>query len=228
MSLLAPDILEEARGLSVALTGVGLMVGLLIWMFGWRGHRFWIVLATTVMAGLFGLSAGPEYGTTPVIAGVLLAVAAGVLALALVRVVAFVAGGVAGFLLLRELMPAWNEPLVSFLAGGLVGLLLFRVWTMVLTSLAGTLLMGYSGLSLADQYGKLNAVAVAENQATLLNGACAGLVVLGVVVQFVLDRKLGRKRPKGRGSRQLLGQYVRRSEEKRRAWWMPGKARRAG
>jgi hypothetical protein len=227
MSLLAPDILEEARGLSVALTGVGLFLGLLIWMFGWRGHRFWIVLATTIMAGLFGLTAGPDYGTTPVIAGVLLAVAAGVLALALVRVVAFVAGGVAGFLLFRELLPAWNEPLVSFLAGGLVGLLLFRVWTMVLTSLAGTLLMAYSGLSLADQYGKLNAVDLAENQATLLNGACAAMIVLGVVVQFVLDRTFGRRRGKGRGSRPS-GQYIRRLEDNRRPWWMPGKARRAG
>jgi hypothetical protein len=227
MSLLAPDILEEARGLSPALTILGLLLGLLVWMFGWRGHRFWIVLATTIVAGLFGLTAGPEYGTTPVIAGVLLAVAAGVLALALVRVVAFVAGGVAGFLLLRELLPTWNEPLVSFLAGGLVGLLLFRLWTMVLTSLAGTLLLAYSGLILADQQGKLNAVALAENQAMLLNWACAALVVLGVVVQFVLDRKLGRKRQRGRNGRGPT-QYVRRIEENRRPWWMPGRARRAG
>ena len=29
---------------------------LLLWLFGWRGHRFWIVLATTVSAGIVGLA----------------------------------------------------------------------------------------------------------------------------------------------------------------------------
>jgi MFS family permease len=227
MSLLAPDILEEARGLSVALSSGGLFLGLLVWLFGWRGHRFWIVLATTVSAGLLGLTTGPEYGTTPVIAGVLLAVAAGVLALALVRVVAFVAGGVAGFLLMRELLPAWNEPLVSFLVGGLVGLMLFRLWTMVLTSLAGTMLMAYSGLSLADHFGKLNAVAVAEQQAMLVNWVCCALVLMGVVVQFVLDRKLGRKPGRGRGGKSS-GQAAKRFEESRKPSWLTGLTRRAG
>jgi len=50
--------------------------------------------------------------------------------------------------------PTWDEPLVSFVAGGLVGLVLFRVWMMALTSILGTLLVGYSSLCLADKLGK--------------------------------------------------------------------------
>ena len=83
MALLAPDILEEARGLSVAVSVSGLVLGLLLWLLGWRGHRFWIVLAATVSAGVAGLSMGPSYGASPELAGLLLAIAAGVLALAL-------------------------------------------------------------------------------------------------------------------------------------------------
>ena len=50
MHLIAPDILSEARGLSPALSGVGALVGLLLWLFGWRWHRFWVVAAVTLAA----------------------------------------------------------------------------------------------------------------------------------------------------------------------------------
>src|SRR5947209_6500502 len=89
MQLLAPDILEDARGISVGVSVTVLAIGLLIWLFGWRGHRFWIVLATTVAAGLLGLHAAPMYKSQPIVAGLLLAVAAGAMALALIRLVAF-------------------------------------------------------------------------------------------------------------------------------------------
>src|SRR5262245_16255718 len=150
MQLLAPDILAEAHGLSVTVTGTAFALGLLIWLFGWRGHRFWIVLAVTAAAGVIGLYSDPAYGTRPIFAGLLLAVAAGAMALALVRVVVFAAGGVAGWALVHAVFPAWESPLVCFLVGGLIGILLFRVWTMALTSAAGTMIMAYSGLCLAN------------------------------------------------------------------------------
>src|SRR5437588_12030549 len=93
MQMLAPDILSEARGLSVAVSGTGLAVGLALWLLGGRGHRFWVVLVTTVAAGVIGLQSGAAYGVQPMVAGLLAAVAAGAMALALMRVVAFVAGG---------------------------------------------------------------------------------------------------------------------------------------
>jgi len=65
-------------------------------------------------------------GVQPLLAGLLLAVAAGLLALALVRVIAFAAGGIAAVYGVRLLPPApWQEPLICFLGGGLLGLLLF-------------------------------------------------------------------------------------------------------
>src|SRR5260370_1371229 len=71
MQLLAPDILSEARELSLPLVLTGLGVGLMIWLLGWQAHRFWLVLVTTVGAGVFGLYSGPANGTQPLVAGVL-------------------------------------------------------------------------------------------------------------------------------------------------------------
>src|SRR5262249_12085001 len=95
MQLVVPEILDEARGFSVAVSVTALVMGLSLWLIGWRSHRFWIVLGTTIGAGVWGLSSGPIYGTPGLVAGLLLALAAGALALALVRVVAFAAGGLA-------------------------------------------------------------------------------------------------------------------------------------
>jgi hypothetical protein len=198
MSLLAPDILEIARGLSLGADVAGLVLGLLLWVYGWRGHRFWIVLAATVSAGILGLKVGPAYGASETAAGLLLAVTAGVLALALARVVVFVAAGVAGWTVVHALVPTWNEPLVCFLVSGLIGLLLFRLWTMTLTSFGGALLIGYSCLCLLERFATLNVVALAETQAVWLNWACGGLTGLGMLVQFLLDRRRRRPAPRAR------------------------------
>jgi hypothetical protein len=193
MHLIAPDILAGAVGLSPVLCGLGLGLGLMLWMYGWRAHRFWIVLMATVTAGIYGLSRAPDYGSQPFLAGVLFAVASGLLALALVRVIAFVAGGIAASLLVQALLPSWHDPLLSFLVGGLAGLILFRVWTMALTSLAGTVLMSYSGLCLADVLDKIQALPWAEKQTVLLDWGCGGLTLLGVLVQFTGERRRARK-----------------------------------
>ena len=39
-----------------------LTLGLALWLTGWRLHRFWIVLATTLVAGITGLASGPAPG----------------------------------------------------------------------------------------------------------------------------------------------------------------------
>ena len=77
MQLLAPDILEEARGLSPLLSGTGLGIGFLLWSFGGRTHRFWLAMSVTLTAGLLGLTLGKQYGMQPLVAGLLLAVSAG-------------------------------------------------------------------------------------------------------------------------------------------------------
>ena len=74
------------KALSVGLCATGLVVGLALWLFGWWSHRFWVVLTTTVLAGVFGLYEAAMFRTHPLVAALLLAVAAGLLALALIRV----------------------------------------------------------------------------------------------------------------------------------------------
>src|SRR5437868_951412 len=110
MALVASEIVADVRGLSLGLTLLTLLVGLALWLFGWRGHRFWAVLVVTVAAGVYGLSEAEVLQTPPLVTGVLLAVTAGMLALALVRVLAFLAAGLTGMLLVQDLVPSLHQP----------------------------------------------------------------------------------------------------------------------
>lgn len=188
-----PDILNEARGFSSGALLIAAILGLALWLFGWRAHRFWIVLGVTVSAGLYGLVAGPEYGSQPLVAGLLLAIATGTLALALVRVVIFAAGGLLTWMVVHALTPSWHEPLVCFFVGGLIAILLFRFWTMVLTSWAGSLLLLYAGLCFGERLGKLNPLTLADKQAAALNLLCLGMTFVGWLVQYAADRRRNRK-----------------------------------
>src|SRR5579871_975798 len=194
MHFLAPDILEEARLLSPFISGAGLALGLLLWSLGGRTHRFWLALCVTMTAGLLGLTMGKQYGMQPLVAGLLLAVSAGVLALSLVRILLFVAGGFVALGLTHLIFPGWDEPIAIFLVGGLVGVLLYRFWIITFSSLIGTLLMVYSSLALFDRLHVVNSVAWAEKYGPLLNWGCVALMVLGMLVQFLLER---RRRHKG-------------------------------
>jgi len=230
MQFIASDILAEGRGLSAAVCAVGVAVGLLLWLTGWWGHRFWIVLATTVLAGLFGLVKGPALNVQPLVAGLLLAVAAGVVALALVRVVAFAAGGVAAWLLIRSLGPAsWQEPLICVLVGGLVALMLFRFWMMLLASMAGSLFMLYFGLWLGDRLGKWDAVALTTQHVELFNWGCGGLALAGFLIQFFLERRRAR-RAREYEEDELYADQLRRKVTDPRRWWQRNRQtyRRAG
>lgn len=193
MQLVAPDILADACGLSPGLASAGVAIGLVLWLLGWWSHRFWIVLTTTLLAGLIGLHHGPNLRTPALVAAPLLALAAGVLALALIRVFAFAACGLAGLLAVHALAPNLGQPLVCFVVAGLLGLLLFRVCIMALSSLVGAVLLSYSGLCLLNRYGALDAVAWTEQGAVLLNWICLLIALLGFIFQFLFTRRLKRK-----------------------------------
>jgi hypothetical protein len=221
MYLLAPEILQAARGMSVPVCVGGQALGLTIWVLGWRAHRFWIVLATTVAAGVYGLDVASSFRAEPLLAALLLATAAGLLALALARVLAFAAGGVAALLCVHWVAVPWDDPLLCFLVGGLLGVLLFRLWVMALTSLAGTLLLGYSSLCLLDTLGKLDAEAWATRHATVLNWAGTGLVLVGLFLQVIWSRgRPERGRPQDRRAYE--------PDSDRRGTWAPRLFRKAG
>jgi hypothetical protein len=231
MRLLAPDLLVEARELSAAVTGTGLALGVLLWWLGWRAHRFWVVLSATFAGGVAGLASSPAYEVQPLVAGLLAAVAAGVLALALVRVLAFAAGGLAACLLVHALAPAWDQPLVSILVGGLLGVYLFRLGMMALTSVVGTLLVAYCALCLLDRLGTLNAASWAEGHAPLLNWLCGCGAVLGVLAQFLIERRRHRKKKAAEeAAKQKAAEEAEKKKPKPPAKksWLPWGQRRAG
>lgn len=227
MQFIQPYVMEDVRLLSVIALGIGLGLGSLLWILGWWGHRFWIVLFTTVLAGTAGLASGRATGVQPFVAGLLLAIAAGVMALALARLAAFAAAGIVAWLIVRSYAPGTDEQLLAFLAGGLLGLLLFRSCTMALTSLAGTLLMVYAGLGLADHFHKVDALLWAEKRGMLLNCMVAGVALFGFAVQFAMERARVQREKQQRDKEELdRAKKELEARFKRRAsggWW-PWKA----
>ena len=193
MHLIAPDILAEARGLSVGVLVTGIAIGLLLWLFGWRWHRFWTVVAVTVAGGLYGLSTGQASGGHVLAFGLLLAVSAGLLALELARLFAFAAGGTAAWLSAGALFPNSQDLGVFFLAGGLAGILLYRLWTMALTSFLGTLLSGHSGLVLVATLTEFDAPTWAGNNSVALSVAVGLISLLGLAAQGAQVRRYNHK-----------------------------------
>ena len=193
MQLVAPDILEEARLLSPLWSSAGLVVGFWLWSLGGRTHRFWLAMSVTLTAGLLGLTLGKDYGMQPLVAGLLLAVSAGALALSLVRILLFAAGGLAALGLIHTLAPAWDEPIAVFLVGGLAGVFLYRFWIITFSSLIGALVLIYSALALLDRLHMVDSVAWTQKNSPLLNWGCGSLIVLGVLVQFLGERRRQRQ-----------------------------------
>jgi hypothetical protein len=166
------------------MSGTLCVLGLALWLFGWRWHRFWVVAGITLAAGLLGLNAGRAAGGTQIMAvGILLAVAAGMMALELAKVFAFVAGGCGAWLAIQWVFPQAQELWAVFLSGGLFGLLLYRLWTMLLTSLLGVLVLGHASLLLLELVLSFDAVRWAGNNQEALNGLVVGLVVVGIFLQ---------------------------------------------
>ncbi len=193
MSIIASDILADLCGLSLGLLIALLPVGLLLWLLGWWSHRFWIVLATTVSAGVFGLLEAGAWKVQPIVIAVLLAIAAGVLALALVRVITFAAAGLSAVYLVHFIFPTLNQQVVCFLIGGLVGLLLFRWFFMATTSFAGSILVAYGTLALLHYRDAIDAVAWSEENSLMLTIICGVATLVGFAFQFYVERRQQRK-----------------------------------
>lgn len=191
MQLIAPDVLAAGRGLSAGACGFLLLVGTCLWALGWRWHRFWIVFALTLGAGLFGLTAGRANGGQVMVVGVLLAVAAGMLALELARLLAFLTGGVAAWAGAQAVLPQAQELWAVFLSGGLLGVVLYQLWTMLTTSLIGVLVTWHTALILLEPLARLDVVALATKHAVALNGGVVAATLVGVLVQSRLTAKGG-------------------------------------
>jgi hypothetical protein len=189
MQLIHPDILAEAKGLSIGAAGFATLVGVLLWGLGWRWHRFWIVFGITLTAGLIGLNAGQAVGGQVLAVGILLALAAGMMALEIARILAFLAGGVAAWIAVQTVLPAAREMWAVFLCGGLLGLLLYRLWTMLLTSTIGALFTVYGVVMMIEITTRADVISYAKKNAASLNLTVAILAGLGVVLQHFIANK---------------------------------------
>ena len=186
MQLVAPDLLVELCGLSPGLVGLAAAVGAALWLLGWWSHRFWVVLIATVAAGVYGLYEAPAH---KLVASLLLALASGLLALALIRLFAFVAGGVAGVALMQAFAPTLDQHLIAFLSSGLLGLVLFRWCVTAVTAFLGSVILSYAGLAFLTQRGSLDAPAYAEANGLMLTGIVAGLTLAGFAIQLWFERR---------------------------------------
>lgn len=218
------DLLTEGRELSPYIPSIGLIIGLLLWLWGSRGHRFWLVLAVTVAGGITGLQAAPALAVQPLVGGLLLAVCAGALALALVRLIVFFAVGLSSLAVAQAITAGWNEPVIFFLAGGLIGVVFFRFWIMALTSLAGTILIAYSSLCLAGSLGNVDVVSFGRDQVRLLEWGGLGMTGLGALVQFLFERRRARKKRRAESRREEEEERYGLQAGAGRTWWF-GQAR---
>jgi MFS family permease len=188
MQLLAPEIVVEARGLSLSVVLFFFIAGVLLWLFGWRWHRFWMGMTITIAGGLAGLQAARASGSNLLALGFLLAISAGALALELSRILAFLIGGMSCWLIAFHLLPRAQELWIAFLIGGLLGVFLYRLWMMLLTSFIGVLLAWHTGFVLLERYVKLDAPEWINRQQLLIQIGMIVATVVGLVLQSLLER----------------------------------------
>ena len=106
-------------------------------------------------AGLAGLTMQQAIGPRMLGAGLLFAVAAGLLAIDLSRLVAFAAGGLTCWFSVHVIVPTFQEPLICFLAGGILGVFTYRLQWMLLSSFVGILLLAHCVLLLIEKSSRL-------------------------------------------------------------------------
>lgn len=183
MQLISPDVLVETKGLSIGATGILMFVGLMLWAFGWRWHRFWVAFTITLTAGIVGLNAGQASGNKVMVIGVLLAIAAGLLALELAKIIAFLTGGIAAWIGVQALLPQAQELWAVFFCGGLLGVVLYRFWTMLATSFVGAVLFSNTLAIMAETFAPGKLTKIIQTQQTILNLAIFLGTILGVYIQ---------------------------------------------
>lgn len=193
MTFISPDVIAELKGLSVGAGVFLILVGFLLWGFGWRWHRFWVVFGFTTFAGIVGMTSGRGAGGQILVMGLLLAFAGGVLAIELAKMLSFLAGGTGLWLAAQSLFPQGQELWAVFLAGGLFGVLLYRLWTMILMSFFGVVLSWHVAFALAQTSASYDSVKFVAQNGLAVNAAVVVATLLGVLMQVVTAEKPEKK-----------------------------------
>jgi hypothetical protein len=191
--LIQTDLLADVRTLPLAALIVVTIVSLGLYVSGWLVYRFWLAVAATFIGGLIGLQLAPTYGLQPVVGGLLAALAAGCVALALGRIGVFLIYGLLCTRLVREYAPRFDVPMACFLSGGLTSVLAYRLAVRLLTCAVASVGLIYGGLVLAEKVVRFDSVKTfAKMPANQLNLIFAGVVAGGVVAQVIVEHYWGR------------------------------------
>jgi hypothetical protein len=238
MFILDPELLKTMRELPLMALGGAAVIGLCLWITGWWLHRFWITLIATLCGGIIGLMYGPDLGVKQaIVAGVLLALASGCLALSLARVAVFLIYGGVTWYVTMLVTPQWAVPLICVTVGGLLSIWCFRLSMSLLTTSLAAVLLAYSGLLLADLFFDFKAAAYLKAYPWAEFVVLGFVSLLGVGVQFRIQRaqdkaalrKLEQQELRAK-MEALQQQAVAEAEQERlqsRRWWQLGR-RRAG
>jgi hypothetical protein len=216
MQVLAPDILADVIELPVATLAALFAVGLGLALTGWVWHRFWLTISVSLISGLVGLRQAAAWGIgQPVLAGALLAAAAGCLALSLARVGLFLGYGLGTWYAMKRFAPAYAVPAICICVGGLFSVLFYRFCVVLLTAALGSVLLCYAGLAVAHQQHWFAPLTWLQEQTLLAQGLWAGLTFMTLMLQLYFWR-----RAKRRLRRQRLEYTAAELESERRLGFM--------
>ncbi len=199
MQLIGPDILTDLKELALGWPIAGAVLGFSVYLTGWKWHRFWIAFSLTGLGGIIGLLAasGPgadgsvSAGHNVLAAAMLLAIAVGLLAQELARILMFLVGGVAVCYGVQQVLPNAQALGVIFLVGGLSTILLYRFWIIAFSSAFGALIFWHCALVILGEVLAKDMVTFAENYRLQCNAGIVVATILGMMAQMSLARWAG-------------------------------------
>jgi hypothetical protein len=188
--LINHEVIEAARGMSVALLGTLVTTGIALWLFGWHWHRFWITISFSLTGALVAWSLCDTWTSTPrVVCAVIVGLTIASVAVELSRLLVFLAGIWAVYWLIQPLAGQFHDLWLLCPLGGLLAIGLFRYGWMLGTSIVGTLVAAHAALLLIETGTSATALPWVVANSQLCTIALGLWVVLGFVMQLWIDRQ---------------------------------------
>ena len=194
MQILSQEFLARLVDVPLPMVVAALVLAPVFWVLGWRIHRVLFVASVSLIAGVYGLVHGPKIlGVNEYMAGLLLAGGVGGVAIALLRIGAFVACGLVADSIAVHAAPEYFDPALcgpvrvfAFLVGGMLSVLFYRLVVILITASLGAFIMVTAVVSLTHQTSDYDALTGGDDLQMLVAGALAVLILIGTGVQYLL------------------------------------------
>lgn len=195
MEILSPEVVTDILELPLPALLAMMGAGLLLSITGWKWHRFWLTMCVSLIAGLIGMRQSTAWGISqPVVTGVLLAAAAGCLALSLSRVALFLAYGLTCWYAMKRMSPVYAIPAICICAGGLFSVVFYRFCVVLLTSTIGSVVLCYGAVAYVEQQKWYAALNWLKEQSLAAHAALAGVTLVALLIQLAISRKNKKKK----------------------------------